>query len=175
MPHKKNPISAENITGLARLLRGYAHATIENVPLWHERDISHSSVERVVAPDSCIVAHYMLHRLHGLITGLQVFPERMQSNLELLRGTIFSGSVLIALTDAGISREEAYRIVQRHAHDAIHEGSAARSFHERILSDDTALQALGRERIDEIFDVQRHTRAVEVIFGRVLMSAGTIV
>lgn len=166
MPHKKNPISAENITGLARLLRGYALSTIENVALWHERDISHSSVERVVAPDACIVAHYMLHRLKSLISGLVVFPERMQENLELLRGTIFSGSVLIALADAGMSREDAYRLVQRHAHEALMLGGA--TFQERLLGDDDAIRALGREQIDALFDLRRHMEHVETIFARVL-------
>lgn len=166
MPHKKNPISAENITGLARLLRGYAVSTIENVPLWHERDISHSSVERVVAPDACIVAHYMLHRLKTLISGLVVFPERMRENLGLLRGTIYSGSVLIALADGGMSREDAYRLVQRHAHDALTQGGL--TFHERLLGDDDAIRVLGQPQIDALFDINRHTRHVETIFSRVL-------
>lgn len=116
MPHKKNPISAENLTGVARLLRAYAGASMENVALWHERDISHSSVERVVFPDAFIIADYAINRMADLIEGLEVNAERMRQNMELSQGSLFSSLLLLALVRKGLSREEAYKIVQENAH-----------------------------------------------------------
>ncbi len=163
MPHKKNPILSENLTGLARLLRGYAWSALENVPLWHERDISHSSVERVAAPDACIVADFMLHRLQGLIAGLVVHPERMRVNLEASNGLVFSGTLLIALADAGISRENAYRMVQKHALITEPQGP---SLQDRVTADAEIVQALGAEKIAHIFDLSRHLQHVDMVFDR---------
>ena len=115
MPHKRNPVLSENLTGLARLVRGYALPALEDVALWHERDISHSSVERVIGPDATIALDFALVRLAGLIKGLVVYPERMRANLDRLRGLIHSQRVLLALIEAGVSREDAYRLVQRNA------------------------------------------------------------
>ena len=122
MPHKRNPVLAENLTGLARLVRAAVIPALENVALWHERDIAHSSVERVIAPDATIALDFALHRLAGLIEGLRVDPARMRANLERTKGLIHSQRVLLALTEAGLARQEAYAIVQRHALDAWQRG-----------------------------------------------------
>jgi adenylosuccinate lyase len=152
MPHKKNPISAENITGIARLLRGYAFSTIENVALWHERDISHSSVERVVFPDAFIVAEYAAHRLNELLEGLTVCREQMLKNVELSKGQLFSSHVLLALVDKGFSREAAYKIVQRLSH------SLGEKDHlkEAIKNDFEIKKILSAKELDDIFSGKRH-------------------
>jgi adenylosuccinate lyase len=152
MPHKKNPISAENLTGCARLLRGYAEAAMENVPLWHERDISHSSVERVIGPDSTILAHYMLVRARKLIEGLRVKEDRVLANLNATRGLVYSGAVLLALVEAGLARDSAYRLVQKHALEAWKGGG---SLKERLLADPTVLQYLKKKDVEAVFHASR--------------------
>lgn len=149
MPHKKNPILTENLTGLARLIRSYAQAALENVALWHERDISHSSVERVIAPDATIALDFMLHRLIGVLDGLVVNKERMLRNLESTKGLVFSQEVLLALVDSGLSREEAYRIVQKHALAAWENGT---DFQSRISQDPVVKKQLDTKVLTELFD-----------------------
>ncbi|MCB0331084.1 MAG: adenylosuccinate lyase [Bdellovibrionales bacterium] len=170
MPHKKNPILTENLTGLARILRANAIAALENVPLWHERDISHSSVERVIAPDSCILADFMLARMKRVVDGMVVKPDAMMRNLELTGGLVFSGTLLLALVDSGIERDTAYRMVQRPALEyAALENSEGRSgtFKERVLADEELCSKLGKEKIEECFSLDRHLAHVEMIFKRV--------
>lgn len=164
MPHKKNPISSENLSGLARVIRANALAALENVPLWHERDISHSSVERIIAPDSTILMNYMLNRLAGVIEKLIVYPERMKENLGLLKGLIYSQQILLALAEAGATREEAYEIVQSSALKVWEEKS---NFKPLILNDERVLKYLTPEKIEEIFDVGYHLKYISTIFDRV--------
>jgi adenylosuccinate lyase len=164
MPHKQNPILAENLTGLARLVRAAAAPALENVALWHERDISHSSVERVIAPDATIALDFALHRLAGLIEGLQVDPARMRANLEQTRGLIHSQRVLLALTAAGLGRQEAYAIVQHHALEAWRHGQ---SLLERLRTEPEATKRLSPEQLGALFDLGHHTRHVDTIFSRV--------
>jgi len=152
MPHKKNPISAENLTGCARLLRGYAATALENVPLWHERDISHSSVERVIAPDATILAHYMVVRARKLIDGLRVREDRVQQNLNATRGLVYSGAVLLALVESGLNRDSAYRLVQKHALEAWKGGG---SLKERLLTDPDVLQYLKAKDVEAVFHASR--------------------
>lgn len=165
MPHKRNPVLSENLTGLARLLRAAVVPALENVTLWHERDISHSSVERVIAPDSVIVADFALHRLASLLAGLVVYPERMRANVDLLDGVIFSQAVLLALTGRGMSREDAYRIVQGHAMD-LWEGRGEGNFRQRLERDGAA--GLNAGELDGIFDLARYTRHADMIIDRAL-------
>jgi adenylosuccinate lyase len=165
MPHKRNPILSENLTGLARLLRSYAQAALENVALWHERDISHSSVERVIGPDACILIDFMLARFKGLIEKLLVFPEKMLANLESNRGLVFSGTVLIALADAGMLREDAYRLVQKHAMATWDQGGELLT---RLLADSEVTKFLPEANLRELFDLKRHLKAEQVIFDRAL-------
>lgn len=162
MPHKKNPILCENLCGLARMVRGSAHTAMENVALWHERDISHSSAERVLAPDSCILTDFMLSRLTAVVDGLVVHSDRMLRNLNLT-GTIYSGTVLIALADAGLAREEAYRIVQENAMAAVQGGP---SFVERIKADERVATKLSADKIAAACGVERHLAKVDYIFDR---------
>jgi adenylosuccinate lyase len=163
MPHKKNPILSENLTGLARLLRGYAGAGLEDVALWHERDISHSSVERVVMPDATILADFMIARATGLVDGLVLHPERMRANLERTAGLVFSEGVMLRLVAKGLPRQRAYEIVQRSAL-AAHEGRGR--FRELLGADpDVTLSAA---ELDSAFDLDHHLRHVEVIFRRAL-------
>jgi adenylosuccinate lyase len=164
MPHKKNPILAENLTGLARLLRGYALAALEDVALWHERDISHSSVERVIAPDACATLHFMLHRFAGLVDGWRIHPERMRANLDASRGLIFSEGLLLALCDKGLARQEAYALVQNSALRALEEGAP---FKELVLADGEITKRLSRAEIDAAFDLEHHLRHDDVAFERV--------
>ena len=165
MPHKRNPILSENLCGIARMLRSYALPALENVALWHERDISHSSVERVIGPDACILCDFMLQRFAGLLEELVVYEDRVRSNLELTRGIIFSGPLLLALADGGVTREEAYKIVQTHAL-AAWEGGA--TFPERVMADKGVTERVPKTRLEEAFDLKRHLRHVDFIFERAL-------
>jgi adenylosuccinate lyase len=171
MPHKKNPILCENLTGLARLLRGYAQSALENVALWHERDISHSSVERVIAPDACTLSHFMLVRMQQVIDGLVVHPEKMLSNLHSSRGLVFSGTLLIALADKGIAREDAYRIVQRNALECWQDKDGP-DFLGRLESDEEVGKLISRDELREIFNLNRHLSYVDVLFARTFGSQG---
>jgi len=164
MPHKKNPILSENLTGLARLVRGYSLSAMENIPLWHERDISHSSVERVIFPDATIVVDFMLHRFASLVEGLVVEKERMKRNMELSGGTTFSQTLLMALVDAGKTREEAYVIVQRNAHEALDSG---RAFSDLIRDDPDVGEVLDPEAVEAVFDPAALLNRVGIIFDRV--------
>ncbi len=160
MPHKRNPISAETITGLSRVLRGNLQAALQDVALWHERDISHSSVERVVLPDSSLLAHYMMHRLRRLLEGLQVFPERMRANLNASHGLVFSQPVLLALVKSGLSRDDAYRIVQ----DAAATAWAHSADFRATLESDVRMKAVPSAVLDEAFDLRRSLVHVDRIF-----------
>jgi adenylosuccinate lyase len=164
MPHKRNPIGCEQITGLARLLRANAMAGLENVALWHERDISHSSVERVILPDSFIALDHMLRRFARIVTGMVVYPDRMLENLRRSRGVVFSGSVLLELARRGVSREQAYEWVQRNAMRAFHE---QRDFKTLLAQDPDVARVLPAAAIDEAFDLGTQLRNVDAIFGRV--------
>ncbi len=163
MPHKKNPISAENITGLSRLLRGYAVTALENVALWHERDISHSSVERVIFPDAFIVADYAVHRMSILLDGLQVNKKRMLENIESSQGQLFSSHVLLALVQKGFAREEAYSLVQRLCHSL----GVGEHLRDRLLTDEVVSSYLKPREIDEIFAGKKHKKSVREILKRV--------
>lgn len=167
MPHKRNPVICERITGLSRILRGNALAGMENVALWHERDISHSSVERVIIPDSCIVADFMIAAATNVIDRLVVHPENMERNLSLTKGLIFSESVLVALTKKGMNREEAYRIVQQHAMDA---WRTHQNFRDLLKCDDTVKKLLSDQELDDLFDVQGSLKNVDVVFQRIGLS-----
>jgi adenylosuccinate lyase len=167
MPHKRNPVGSEQITGLARLLRGNAVAALENVALWHERDISHSSVERVILPDSFIALDHMLRRFTRIVRGMVVYPERMRENLERSRGVVFSGSVLLELARKGISREQAYEWVQRNAMRSFHEG---RDFKPLLLADPDVMGVLTPAEIEKAFDLDDQFRNVDAIFERVFSS-----
>jgi len=167
MPHKRNPIGSENLCGLARVIRANAMASLENIPLWHERDISHSSVERVIAPDSTILMDYMLNRMAGLIENLLVYPERMKENLNMMEGLIFSQQILLALAEAGVSREDAYRLVQSQSMKVWEE---KQDFQSLILNDSKISDTLGKEKIKEIFDVNYHLKYISAIFDRVFGS-----
>lgn len=164
MPHKRNPIGSENLSGLARIIRSNAMAALENIPLWHERDISHSSVERIIAPDSTILMDYMLNRISGIIKNLVVYPKTMEKNLGLLKGLIFSQQVLLALAAAGLSREDAYETVQAHAMRVLKE---KQDFKTLIINDKKILEHLSRKKIEEIFDVNHHLEYITAIFNRV--------
>ena len=164
MPHKRNPILSENLTGLARLIRSYAITALENVPLWHERDISHSSVERVIAPDATILLDFMIHRFSGIMEKLIVYPKRMEENLNRSRGLIFSESVLLLLTRKGVSREEAYKIVQRNAMEV---WKGRESFKEVLLKDPEIRKNLTLDEIEEVFNLNHQLRYVDFIFQRV--------
>jgi len=164
MPHKRNPILSENLCGLARMVRANSLAALENVPLWHERDISHSSVERVIAPDSAILMDYMLHRLTTVIDNLLVYPENMLRNLEKTKGLIFSEGLMLELTKREISREDAYAMVQRNAMKVWEGGT---DFKQEVLKDPEITKALSREEIEECFDLHGHLGHVEEIFKRV--------
>jgi len=164
MPHKRNPITSENLSGLARLVRSYSLAALENISLWHERDISHSSVERVIAPDATILIDYMLNRLTSLIENLIVYPENMKANLEKMGDLIFSESILLYLTQKGLSREEAYGVVQRNAMRAWEKGEEFKS----LLSQDEAIRHLMTQKeLDALCDVRTHLKHVKDIFRRV--------
>jgi len=164
MPHKKNPITCERVTGMGRLLRGYAVAAMENIPLWHERDISHSSVERVILPDATITLDYMLQTMTEVIRGLVVHPDRMRANLESTRGVVYSGQVLLALMRRGLSRTQAYELVQRCALEAWRNG---RPFTEVLLQDRSIGRHLGPQALRRCVDPRVHVKHVNRIFKRV--------
>ncbi|MCZ6623572.1 MAG: adenylosuccinate lyase [Deltaproteobacteria bacterium] len=164
MPHKRNPILSENVSGLARLVRSYAMAAMENIPLWHERDISHSSVERVIAPDATILLDFMLGRMTHILKHLCVYPEAMRRNLEKSGGAIFSERVLLRLVDKGVSRDEAYRIVQRHALKAGKDGG---DFKLELMKDLQLRRYLSSSDIEQIWNLKQYLRNVGLIFRRV--------
>lgn len=164
MPHKRNPISSENITGCARVLRGYMISSYENIPLWHERDISHSSVERIILPDATILLDYMLHRFSGVIEKLMVYPENMKENMAKTHGLVFSQRLLLMLIEKGLSRERAYDTVQPLAMKAWEEKRPFRSY---VEQDSVILKNLSGDEIEQAFDLAHHTRRVDEIFERV--------
>lgn len=166
MPHKRNPVLTENLTGLARMVRGYVTPALENVALWHERDISHSSVERYIGPDATITLDFALARLTGVIDKLLVYPERMQKNLDKMGGLVHSQRVLLALTQAGVSREDAYRLVQRNAMK-VWDSDGALSLLELLKGDAEVTAALSPSEIEEKFDLGYHLKHVDTIFARV--------
>ncbi len=167
MPHKRNPITCERIAGLARVLRGNAHAAMENIALWHERDITHSSVERIILPDSCILLDYMIDTFARVIDSLIVYPEAMKRNLNLTNGLVFSQSVLLALTRCGMKREDAYAIVQKHAMEVWDSG---RNFGDVLKDDPGVTKYVRQEEIDKLFDPDRALKYVGRIFERVGLS-----
>ena len=171
MPHKRNPVLTENLSGLARMVRSYAIPAMENVALWHERDISHSSVERYIGPDATITLDFALHRLTNVVENLLVYPERMQANMDRLGGLVHSQRILLALTQAGVSREDAYRLVQRNAMkvwESYHvSGDAKVDFLEQLLADEEVRAALSEEEIRSRFDLGYHTKHADTIFRRV--------
>jgi adenylosuccinate lyase len=166
MPHKRNPVLSENLTGLARVVRGAAVPAMENVALWHERDISHSSVERFIGPDACITLDFALGRLTGLIDKLLVYPERMQKNLDRMGGLVHSQRVLLALTQAGVSREDAYAIVQRNAMK-VWQSDGELSLLELLKADPQVTAALSEAELEDKFDLDYHFRQIDRIFERV--------
>ncbi len=166
MPHKRNPVLTENLTGLARMVRSYALPACENVALWHERDISHSSVERFIGPDACITLDFALHRLTGVIDKLLVYPERMRANLERMGGLVHSQRVLLALTQAGTSREDAYALVQRNAMK-VWEADGRLALLELLKRDEAVTALLSVGELEALFDLDYHFRHVDTIFERV--------
>ncbi|GAA4643540.1 adenylosuccinate lyase [Pontixanthobacter gangjinensis] len=166
MPHKRNPILTENLTGQARMIRGYAMPALENVALWHERDISHSSVERFIGPDATITLDFALGRLTGVIDKLLIYPERMQKNLDRMGGLVHSQRVLLALTQNGVSREDAYRLVQRNAMK-VWESDGQMSLLELLKNDPEVTAALTNQQLEERFDLEYHFKQVDTIFKRV--------
>ena len=164
MPHKRNPVTCEQICGLARVVRANVQASLEDIALWHERDISHSSVERVILPDSTILVDYMLSKVHWLIAGLRVYPDKMLKNLQLTKGLVFSGQLLLDLAAAGMLREDAYKLVQRHA---MQSWEADGDFRAAIGTDPQVQSYLSPEKIDQSFSVIRQLENVDCIFDRV--------
>jgi len=163
MPHKKNPITSEQMSGQARLIRGYLQVALENIPLWHERDISHSSAERVILPDATILLDYMIHRFTRIVSGMVVHPDAMRRNLDMSRGLIFSGTILLELAKKGVSRDEAYGWVQKAAMDA---QAGQGDFKALLLKDKNITSRLSAQEIDRCFDVQHHLRHVDDLFKR---------
>jgi adenylosuccinate lyase len=164
MPHKRNPILSENVTGLARVVRAAVVPALENVALWHERDISHSSVERMIGPDATVTLDFALARLTDMMEKLIVYPKNMQRNLDKLGGLVFSQRVLLALTQAGVSREESYTLVQRNAMKVWEQG---KDFLTELLADKQVTKAIKPTDIRKLFDVNYHTKHVNTIFKRV--------
>ena len=164
MPHKRNPVLTENLTGLARMVRAYALPAMENVALWHERDISHSSVERMIGPDATVTLDFALNRLAGVVEKLVVYPANMKRNMDKLGGLHNSQRVLLALTQAGVSREDAYRLVQRNAMKVWEQGA---DFKAELLADPEVTAALSPAEIEEKFDLGYHLKHVDTIFARV--------
>ena len=167
MPHKRNPVLTENLTGLARMVRSAVIPALENVALWHERDISHSSVERMIGPDATITLDFALNRLAGVVEKLVVYPEQMQANLDALGGLVHSQQILLALTQKGVSREDAYQLVQKHAMDVWKTGG---SYLDRMKSDDEVGQYLTNAELEQLFDTKQHHQHVDTIFTRVFES-----
>jgi len=168
MPHKRNPILSENLTGQARYIRGFAIPALENIALWHERDISHSSVERYIGPDATVALDFSLRRLNGLVKNLVVYPQNMLKNLNQMKGLVFSQKILLDLTQSGVSREDSYRMVQRNAMKVWEEG---KDFQTELLSDPDVVGALGEAKIRESFDLSYHLKHVDTIFKRVFGEA----
>jgi len=164
MPHKRNPIRSERLTGLARIVRGHAVAALENVALWHERDISHSSVERVILPDTCILTHFMIVEITDLVKNLLVYPQNMERNMNCYGGVVFSQKVLLALVEKGMSREEAYAVVQSCAHQAWNQPEG--NFYDLITKDARVTQMLSPEEIETCFDPQQHLKHLDQIYQR---------
>ena len=164
MPHKRNPIRSERLTGMARILRGHAVAALENVALWHERDISHSSVERVILPDVCILTHFMLVEITDLVKNLLVYPENMKRNMNLYGGVVFSQRVMLTLVEKGMSREEAYRIVQSCAHEAWNQPEG--NFHDLIAKNPAVTSQLTPDEIEQCFDPQHHLKHLDEVYQR---------
>jgi len=164
MPHKRNPIASENLCGLARLLRGYALSALENIPLWHERDISHSSVERVIAPDATIILDYMLERLKSMYNNLIVYPERMQKNMDMSKGLYHSEAILLSLINKGFTRQEAYKITQRVAM-MCYENNL--DFTTEVKKDEEIGKYLSKAEIEETMSNDHYFRYVDTIFNRV--------
>ncbi len=164
MPHKRNPVGSENLSGLARIVRSNALAALENIALWHERDISHSSVERVIIPDSAILVDYMLNRLAGILKDMHVYPERMAANMDKSHGLYNSQRVMLALTEKGVSREDAYALVQKNAMESWREGAG---FKKLLQKDAGITKHLSSQEIEEIFDLKYYLRNVDYIFRRV--------
>jgi len=169
MPHKKNPITSEQICGLARVVRSNVQAALEDIALWHERDISHSSVERVILPDSTILADYLLEKTASLVDRMFVYPERMRRNVDLTKGLVFSGQLLLDLASAGMLREQAYKIVQEHAMRA---WEAEGDFRAAIEADPEIGKLVSREKLQETFSLERQLKYVGAIFERVFGRAG---
>ncbi|RME63318.1 MAG: adenylosuccinate lyase, partial [Nitrospirae bacterium] len=164
MPHKRNPVGCENLSGLARVVRSNTIAALENIALWHERDISHSSVERVIIPDSTTLVNYMLRRLTGIIQGLHVYPDRMKENLSRSYNLFFSQRVLLALTEKGLTREEAYALVQRNAMES---WKRRKEFKETLKEDPEVTKHLSSEELDGLFDINYYLRNIDYIYKRV--------
>jgi adenylosuccinate lyase len=171
MPHKRNPVTCEQISGLARVVRSNAQAGFENVALWHERDISHSSAERIIIPDSTTLADYLLNKTANLIETMFVYPERMMANLESTRGLVFSGQLLLDLVESGVSREDAYRLVQSHAMRAWKENL---DFHELILNDPEIRGRVPQAKIERAFDLSRQLKNIDKIFARVFPNKAAV-
>ena len=164
MPHKRNPVLSENVTGLARLVRGYVTPALENVALWHERDISHSSVERMIAPDATVTLDFALNRMTNIIDKLVIYPDRMQKNLDRLGGLVFSQRILLALTQEGMSREDSYRLVQKHAMKVWEKG---KDFLTELSADKEITSKISIAKLKALFDLKYHTKHVDTIFKRV--------
>ena len=163
MPHKRNPILTERLTGFARLLRGYAHTAMENVALWHERDISHSSIERVIFPDSTTIVDYMLNKTTNLMNNLLVYPENMQNNIDLTNGLIFSQEVLLLLIKKGLTREKAYEIVQRNAMRVWREKI---DFNNLLKSDKEIMEHISEDELDKLFDISKILININKVYER---------
>jgi len=170
MPHKRNPVTSEQISGLARVVRSNAQAAFENIPLWHERDISHSSVERVILPDSTTLVDYLLQKTTNLIDTMFVYPARMKANLDSTRGLVFSGQLLLDLVEHGVSREDAYRLVQAHAMRAWTEDL---DFHQLVLTDKNITSRVPGKQLEHAFDLKRQLRNIDKIFARVFRNSDT--
>jgi len=166
MPHKRNPWRSENLCGLARLIRSYAMVSMENIPLWHERDISHSSTERMMLPDATSLVDFMLDRINIIMTDLNVYPENMIENMFKFGGVVFSQTVLLKLIEKGLAREDAYKIIQKNAHEAWNKKDG--DFKKNLLSDSDVTKTLSKAEIEECFDPKRHLKNVDVIYERVL-------